>query len=319
VASQRTEALFRSPISDPRGWAFCMGRWAHRTHLTGRLVALLGVACHGAARQPTAGPLALTDDAGRQVHLAGPARRVVSLAPSITELLFAIGAGGQVVGRTVYDQYPPAALQVPAVGDGLNPSVEAIVARHPDLVLLYRSAHTDAAVQQLERLGVPTLVVRHDGLADIARTARLLGRATGQDSGGQAIGRSIDSLLAQPLPPLVTRLAYVVWDSPPIVIGAGSFLDELARRAGAENVFHDIPTPSATVSIETIVARDPDWIAVVRDGAGDAPPAWSRRPEWRVVRAVREGRILLLPADLFGQPSARAPEAIAKFVELLQP
>jgi ABC-type Fe3+-hydroxamate transport system substrate-binding protein len=114
-----------------------------------------------------------------------------------------------------------------------------------------------------------------------------------------------------------TKLAYVVWDSPPIVIGAGSFLDELARRAGAENVFHDIATPSATVSIETIVARDPDWIAVVRDSAGEALPAWSRRSEWRVVRAVREGRILLLRADLFGQPSARAPEAIARLSELL--
>jgi iron complex transport system substrate-binding protein len=294
-----------------------MRRWAHRTHLAGRLVALLGVACHGAAQRQTAGLLALTDDAGREIRLAGPARRVVSLAPSITELLFAIGAGGQVVGRTIYDQYPPAALQVPAVGDGLNPSVEAIAARHPDLVLLYRSAHTDAAAQQLERLGVPTIVVRHDGLADIARTARLLGRATGRDSAGQAVGRSLDSLLALPLPPVRTRIAYVVWDSPPIVIGAGSFLDELARRAGAENVFHDLATPSATVSIETIVARDPDWIAVVRDSAGDAPPAWSRRPEWRAVRAVREGRFLLLPADIFGQPSPRAPAAIAKFDELL--
>lgn len=295
-----------------------MRRWAHRTHLAGRLVALLGVACHGAARQQSAtGPLVLTDDAGREVRLAGPAHRVVSLAPSITELLFALGAADQVVGRTVYDKYPPAALQVPAVGDGLNPSVEAIVARHPDLVLLYRSAHTDAAAQQLEHLGIPTLVVRHDGLADIARTARLLGRATGQDSAGQAVGRSVDSLLAQPLPPVRSRIAYVVWDAPPIVIGAGSFLDELARRAGAENVFHDIATPSATVSIETIVARDPDWIAVVRDSAGDEPPAWSRRPEWRVVRAVRQGRFLMLPADLFGQPSARAREAIAEFVRLL--
>ena len=293
-----------------------MRRWAHRTHLAGRFVALLGVACQGAKRLET-GPVRLTDDAGRQVQLAGPAHRVVSLAPSITELLFAIGAGDQVVGRTIYDQYPPAARQVPTVGDGLNPSVEAIVARHPDLVLLYRSAHTDAAAQQLEQLGVPTLVVRHDALADIARTARLLGRATGRDSGGQAVGRTVDSLLAQPLPSVRTRLAFVVWDSPPIVIGAGSFLDELARRAGAENVFHDIATPSATVSIETIVARDPDWIAVVRDSAGDAPPAWSRRPEWHTVRAVREGRFVLLPADLFGQPSARAPEAVAKFAELL--
>ena len=295
-----------------------MRRWVHRYSLAGRLVALFGVACRGAApisRGPS--PLILTDDAGREIRLAAPAQRVVSLAPSITELLFAIGAGDRLVGRTIYCKYPPAALQVAAVGDGLNPNVEAIVARHPDLVLLYRSAHTDAAAQQLGDLGIPTLVIRHDGLADIARTARLLGRATGRDSGGQAVGRTVDSLLAQPLPPVRGRLAYVVWDSPPIVIGAGSFLDELARRAGGENVFHDIGSPSATVSIETIVARDPDWIAVVQDSAGEAPPSWSRRPEWRAIRAVREGHFLELPGDLFGQPSARASESIARLAELL--
>ena len=299
-----------------------MRRLAHRTHLAGSLVALLGLACHGAAPRPggAAGPLVLSDDAGRAVRLAAPADRVVSLAPSITELLFALGAGDQVVGRTIYCKYPPAALQVPTVGDGLNPNVEAIVARHPDLVLLYRSAYTDAAAQQLQGLGIPTLVVRHDRLSDIARTARLLGRATGRDSSGAAIGRRIDSLLAAPLPPVRAKIAYVVWDSPPIVIGAGSFLDELARQAGAENVFHDIATPSATVSIETIVARDPDWIAVVRDsaGGGDAPPGWASRPEWRAVRAVRERRFLQLPADLFGQPSPRAPEAVARLAELLR-
>lgn len=295
-----------------------MRRWAHRIHLAGRLVALLGVACHGAAQREATGALVLTDDAGREVRLAGPAHRIVSLAPSITELLFAIGAGDQVVGRTIYDQYPRAALQVPAVGDGLNPSVEGIVAQHPDLVLLYRSAHTDAAAQQLERLGIPTLVVRHDELADIPRTARLLGRATGKDSGGRAVGGALDSLLAQPIPPARTRIAYVVWDSPPIVIGAGSFLDELARRAGAENVFHDIATPSATVSIETIAVRDPAYIVVVQDSLGDEPPAWSRRPEWQAVRGVREKRFLVLPADLFGQPSPRAAEAIRYLAEQVQ-
>jgi iron complex transport system substrate-binding protein len=296
-----------------------MRRLAHPTHLVGWL-ALLGLACHGAAPRPgggAAGPLVLSDDAGRTVRLAAPARRVVSLAPSITELLFALGAGEGVVGRTVFCKYPPAALQVPTVGDGLNPNVEAIVARHPDLVLLYRSPHTDAAAQQLAALGVPTLVVRHDRLTDIARTARLLGRATGRDASGEGVGRRIDSLLAAPLPPVRARIAYVVWDSPPIVIGAGSFLDELARLAGAENVFHDIATPSATVSIETIVARDPDWIAVVEDSAGDELPGWSLRPEWRSVRAVHDGRFLLLPADLFGQPSARAPEAIARLRDML--
>ncbi|HJQ65301.1 MAG TPA: helical backbone metal receptor, partial [Gemmatimonadales bacterium] len=101
---------------------------------------------------------------------SAPARRVVSLAPSITELLFALGAGAQVVGRTTYCKYPPAALAVPTVGDGLNPNVEAIAARTPDLVVLYQSPHTETAARQLAALGVATLVVRHDRLEDIATT-----------------------------------------------------------------------------------------------------------------------------------------------------
>jgi len=245
---------------------------------------------------------------------SAPARRVVSLAPSITELLFALGAGPQLVGRTTYCKYPPAALAVPSVGDGLNPNVEAIVARTPDLVVLYQSPHTETAARQLASLGVATLVVRHDRLEDIATTARQLGEATGHAAAGAAIAHLIDSALAAPppaTPDLHARVAHVVWDNPPIVIGGGSYLDQLTRLAGAGNVFHDITTPSATVSIETIAARDPDWIAVLRETADTSPPDYAKRPEWQVVPAVRERRFLLLPAELFGQPSARAPEAVA--------
>jgi iron complex transport system substrate-binding protein len=265
-----------------------MRRWAP-------LVAVVAVTCRPSARIPA----------------AGPAHRVVSLAPSITELLFAVGAGDQVVGRTVYCLYPPAARAVPSVGDGLNPNVEAVAARHPDLVLLYRSPQTETAARQLEALGIPTMILRQDRLEDVARDARTLGRATGHAAAGDSIGRLLDTLLAAPLPAPRARLAYIVWDSPPIVIGGGSFLDELAQRAGAENVFHDLTTPSGTVSLETIAARDPDWIAIVRDSVNAPPPDWSRRREWRTIRAVRQGHFLALPADLFGQPSPRASEAVA--------
>jgi iron complex transport system substrate-binding protein len=248
---------------------------------------------------------------------AGPAHRIVSLAPSITELLFALGAGDQVVGRTVYCLYPPAARAVPSVGDGLNPNVEAVAARRPDLVLLYRSPQTETAARQLEALGIRTMILRQDRLEDVARDARVLGQATGRSAAGDSIARTIDALLAPPLPAPQARIAYIVWDAPPIVIGGGSFLDELAARAGAANVFHDLSTPSATVSIETIAARDPDWIAIVRDSVNAPPPDWSRRREWRTIRAVREGHFLALPADLFGQPSPRAPEAVALLRQLL--
>lgn len=266
------------------------------------LAVLLGACRHEAARTA-----------------ATPARRVVSLAPSITELLFALGAGDQVVGRTTYCKYPPAALSVPSVGDGLNPNVEAIAARNPDLVVLYRSPQTEVAARQLEALGVRTLVVHHDRLEDIDTTARLLGQATGHADAGALIARTIDSALAAPPPAdLRARVAVLVWDNPPIVIGGGSYLDQLIRLAGATNAFHDIASPSATVAIETIAARDPDRIAVLREDTDTTPPAYALRPEWRVVRAARERRFLFLPAELFGQPSARAPEAIAMLRRLLQ-
>lgn len=289
-----------------------------RAHLTGSLLALVAGAC-GSPPARRAAPSsrehrAFTDDAGRQVVVAVPARRIVSLAPSITELLFALGAGRHVVGRTTWCRYPPAALTVPVVGDGLNPDVEVVAARRPDLVLLYRSSLTDIAAAQLQGLGIPAVILRHDRIEDVSRTARLLGVLTGRAPAGDSIAQQLDHLLATGPPPPGARprprVALVVWDTPPIVIGGGSYLNELMTLAGGRNVFGDGPAASITVSLEAIAARDPDWIAVIGDQAA-RPPAWARRPEWQAVRAVRDGRFLYLPPALFGQPSPRAALAVA--------
>jgi ABC-type Fe3+-hydroxamate transport system substrate-binding protein len=112
------------------------------------------------------------------------------------------------------------------------------------------------------------------------------------------------------------RVAFVVWDNPPMVIGAGSYLDQLATLAGATNVFHDLRSASATVSLETIAARDPDAIVILSDST--APPAYAARPEWRAIRAVRERRFIMLPADLFGRPSPTAPTAVAALRRTLE-
>jgi ABC-type Fe3+-hydroxamate transport system substrate-binding protein len=266
------------------------------------LASLLAVACRPATDRP-ATPTA-------------PAHRIVSLAPSSTELLFALGAGDQVVGRTTWCRYPPAALQVPDVGDGLNPNIEAIAARHPDLVVLYRSPLNETAAAQLRRLGIASVTLAQDRLEDIAAAARELGRRTGRAMAGDSIAAAMEALLGSAPPAAVARVAFVVWDNPPMVIGAGSYLDQLATLAGGTNVFHDLGAASATVSIETIVARNPDVILVLSDST--APPAYSRRPEWRAVRAVRQGRFITLPADLFGRPSPTAPAAVAALHRALE-
>src|SRR2546427_4295910 len=123
-----------------------MRRWTQRTHLAGFL-ALAFTACARGEHVPVRGGIAVTDDAGRRVTLAAPARRIVSLLPSFTEILFAIGAGDRLVGRTTWCDYPPEALAVPSVGDGMPPSVEAGAARRPDLVLAYPGAPAPTAAR----------------------------------------------------------------------------------------------------------------------------------------------------------------------------
>ncbi len=264
------------------------------------IVVLLAFACHTSARR----------------HDTTPARRIVSLLPSFTEILFAIGAGDRVVGRTQWCDYPPAALSVPSVGDGLPPNIEAVMARRPDLVVLYNAGPNVTAAKQLERAGIQTVLIDLNRLEDLGPAARTLGRLTGLEQRADSLAAAMDSLsLDRPRPPSTASLAFVVWDNPPIIIGHGSYLDQLAAQAGARNVFADIAAPSAQVSLETIVARDPQWIAVLSDSG--TVPAFAQRREWRAVRAVRDGHFLLLAGSLFGRPGPRSGEALQQLRAML--
>ena len=293
-----------------------MRRWAHRTHLAGLLLYAAAACGTGSRSRPPAG-LTVTADAGRVVVLSRPARRIVSVSPAVTELLFALGAGDRVVGRTTWCDYPPAARAVPSVGDGLNPNIEAVAALHPDLVVLYRSPVNETAAAQLGRLGLAAVLVQQDRLEDLARAARLLGRLTGRDRAGDSLAAELSRLTGQPAPAPTVRIAFVVWDNPPVVIGGGSYLDELGTLAGAANVFHTVGAASAAVGLETIVARDPDVIVVLRDSAGAEPPGFARRREWQAIRAVRERRFVYLTGSLFGRPSPRAGQAVAELRQRL--
>jgi len=291
-----------------------MRRWRHRTHLAG-LCAALAAAC-GPAAHPRDRSITIVDAAGRTVSLAGPARRIVSLFPSFTELLFAVGAGERVVGRTAWCDYPPAARAVPNVGDGIPPNVEVVAARRPDLVVLYHSGPNVVAARQLEQLGIAAVLVDLNLLEDLGPAARVLGRLTGRVAAGDSLAAALDSVAHAALPPPVTSLAFVVWDNPPIVIGAGSYLDRLAALAGARNVFHDLTAPSAQVSLEAIAHRDPRFVAVLDDLAAD--PAFAARPEWQAVAAVRERRFLTLAGGLFGRPGPRTAEAVRRLRSLIE-
>jgi ABC-type Fe3+-hydroxamate transport system substrate-binding protein len=251
----------------------------------------------------------LVDDAGDTLALAGPAHRIVSLIPAATELLFAIGADSLVVGRTRYCDYPPAARAIPDLGDGIKPSIEAIVARHPDLVVLYNSGQNAAVSGRLGELGIASLRLSTDALSDVPRVARILGRLTRHEKAADSVVSVFDTALAHATTsPTGARptVLLLVWEQPPMTIGQGSFLSELLERAGGRNLFADVSTSSGVVSIEAVAARNPDLIFTTTEG----PSAFASRPEWQVVPAVRQRRFLRVTGSEFNRPSPRAPQAI---------
>jgi ABC-type Fe3+-hydroxamate transport system substrate-binding protein len=263
------------------------------------VVLLVFLGCHSTAGRPD----------GRT------ASRIVSLLPSFTEILFAIGAGDRIVGRSTWCDYPPEAREIVSVGDGLPPNVEAVAARKPDLVVLYNSGPNVTAAQQLEHIGIRTVLLDLNRLEDLGPATRMLGRLTGLELSAESLAAVMDSLPSRPLPPPTASIVFVVWDNPPIIIGRGSYLDQLAALAGARNVFDDVTAPSAQVSLETIAARNPHWIAVLSDSG--APPEFAKRREWRAVPAVRDRRFVLLQGSLFGRPGPRSAEAVARLRALL--
>ncbi len=273
------------------------------------LALVLGLWCGCAPATPARPGVRIVDDLGDTVAVAVPARRVVSLIPATTELLFAIGAQDAIVGRTRWCDYPPAAAAVPNLGEGIIPNLEAIVARRPDLVLLYGSGQNTDVLRRLASFGIPAVRLHTDQLADVPRLARLLGRLTGHQASADSLASAFEADLAaateQSRGPRPTAFL-LVWDHPPMTVGRGSFLTELLERAGAENLFADVATSSAPISIEAVASRNPDVILTL----GSTTPAFAERPEWQTVPAVRARRFVHADGSEFSRPSPRAPAAI---------
>lgn len=274
----------------------------------------VAAACTRAERAPGAGAV-VVDDFGDSLRLAAPARRVVSLNPVMTEFLLAIGARDRLVGRTHWDLGP--AADIPDVGDGMQPNVEAILAQRPDLVLLYQSESNRPAARRLRSAGVMTLTLRTDRVADLARVAPIVGAAVGLEPAARAasdsVAATIAAVAASSAPTQRPTLFWHIWDAPVITIGAGSYLDELVEAAGGRSIFHDLPAASPQVALEEIVRRDPMYVL--------AGPARAERirtsAAWQAVRAVREGRILVVDTALVGKPGVRMGEAAVHLRALL--
>lgn len=301
----------------PVSRAFLMRSWRS---IVGVAIVMLGaVACgkSSQAEREQGAPIVI-DDFGDSVSVRPAAQRIISLNPVTTELLFTMGAGSRLVGRSKWDGWPLAALEVPDVGDAMQPNVEAILARRPDLVVLYASPSNRTAAMRLQEAGVRTLAVRTDAVTDLRRIATALG-ALLDDSLAASVAvdsalRAVDSVRA--LAPASDRrpsVAWIVWDDPLIVIGDGSYRSELLAAAGAVNAFADIAAPSPQLSIEELVRRDPDALIVGTRMA----ERFATDARWRQLRAVRDRRFILPDTGIVGRPGVRMGEAARHLRQLV--
>ncbi len=268
---------------------------------------------------PTSAQVRL-DDFGDTLAIPALApARIVSLNPSATELLYAIGAGARVVGRTTYDALPVAVRAVQDLGPGLHPNVEAVIDARPDLVVLYASADNREASRKLRAAGIATAAYRMDRIADFSRIALSLG-ALVHDSA--AAERTVDSVMATlaavraataPLP--TSSVAWPLWESPLIVVGGGSFLDELVTIAGGRNVFGALPQPSPQVTWEAVLQADPDVVL----GGPTSAPRLARDVRWQGLRAVRMGRVVVVDTLIATGPSPRVGQSAWALARVLHP
>jgi iron complex transport system substrate-binding protein len=283
------------------------------------VVTIAAAACRESPRaRPTAA--ALRDDFGTEIRIAvPPPRRIVSLNPATTEILFAIGAGPRLVGRSQYDDFLKAARPVPDLGPALRPNVEAILGTHPDLVILYGSAENAPSAERLRQAGVPVVGLRFDRIEEFERDARLLGRLTGDSARAAMLVDTIASTLARvraatsglPRPTVFMH----AWERPLIAIGGGSFLTQLLDIAGARNIYEDVHEPSAVVTIEDVIHRNPDFVLV----SPAAAPTLRSSERWQALPAVRAGRVLVYDTLLVGRPGVTLGAAAVSLARLLHP
>jgi iron complex transport system substrate-binding protein len=258
---------------------------------------------------------------------AAGAERIVSTAPSVTETLFAMGLGPHVVGVTIFCNFPPEAAKLPKIGSLLHPDVEAIVALHPDLVVVqdkYRSLP-----DQLGRLHINYVEVPSDDLEGIFAGARKIGRATGSTQAAEQLISSIQTRLDQvrkraagsPRP----RVAFIVGHTgnrlEGLIAGAAhSYFSDLIEIAGGTDIFADASSPYPRISLEEILSRNPDVILELagqeKEKQDEIVRLWS---EHRSIRAVANGRVHAIPPGPFLIPGPRAAEAAESLVQLLHP
>ena len=271
------------------------------------------------AARAAGGGLVVTDDLGNAVALKQPAQRIVSLAPSVTEIVYAAGAGSRLVGVSAYSDWPPAARKLPVVGDAFRIDLERIAALKPDLVIAWASATPASARQALAKLGIPVLLFAPRKLADIAAEIRLVGRAAGTaataDRAAAAFLAERNRLAQAYRSRTRVRVFYEISADPLYTVGGKQIISQVVALCGGHNIFADLGALAPTVDRGAVLARDPQAILT---GAGPRAhqrlAAWKR---WPWLAAVRHDNLFTVPGDLLGRPGPRLLQGAAAVCRVL--
>ena len=265
-------------------------------------------------------PASITDFQNRSVAISTRPERIVSIGPSNTEFLFALGAGDRVVGDDDYSDEPAAAKTKEHVG-GVKVNIEKVVSLKPDLVITVK--FSDGTIEALTQTGAPVLVIDPQGAADVARSATLIGRAIGADGTKLAkdIQAKLDAVKAKTdAAPKVTVFHEVDASDPAKIytVGPGSFIDDLIKIAGGTNVFASAKTAYPTVSGEEIIRADPDVIVLGDALYGTTIESVAARPGWAALGAVKNKHVYA-GLSLFSRPGPRLGEAAQEYAKLVHP
>ena len=268
-------------------------------------------------------PRTFVDDLDRKLYLAKPPKRIVSLAPSITEILFAIGLEGEIVGVTDFCNYPPAALSKPKVAYS-QPNLESLVALEPQLVLAPPSFLRADLLAKLEQLKISTFVLESktvEGIfGHIQLLGRMLGRAPEANTYTAAMRKQVANLTkkveGRPRPTLL----YVLNSEPLITVGPGSFIHHLIELAGGRNAAERANAPYPRLTMEEVLTQNPDILLFpIGEYEGIPQAEQDRWKRWDTLRAVQEGKLFQVQSDLLNRPGPRVIEGLRHLVKLLHP
>ncbi len=261
------------------------------------------------------------DEIGRDVALPDHPHRLVCLAPSITDTVYALGRGDDIVGITDYTKYPPEARQKPSVGGVINPSLEKLVSMKPDLVLAIGELNSSDLIRSIERLEVPVFVIDPHGVKGIYRSIESIGRAIDQTAQASALvarlqarERAVRQRVAGKKAPTVL---FVLWTDPIITAGHGAFITELIDIAGGKSVSDDLPSEWPRVSFETILARQPEYLLLVR-GSFVSMETLQQQAAWQRLTAVHAGKVFYAD-DRIDFPSPLAFDALEDLAKQFHP